>query len=734
MRRMPCTEKPLLWFLLFLLVPIAATYAGQPTLSDSLKKELSNKLYTYKLNDFEKPSGDKIDFLKQIGNLFQQLNKFDSAIYFYQQGLDQAKITDNTELISSISYNIGIAYFKKGQYNQALEYAYMALEKDREINNPKSITATLNSIALIYQEWGAYEKALSYQLESIAINEKLNNPLEIAIGTYNLGSLYLKIGKPEMAYRYFKEAQLQYSGLIEESPQNMQYKKGYSECLYSLGSIYLTKNDLQNALKQFNSSLKIKMTINDLIGLGNCYYNIGLVLTQEKDYKTAMQRFVLSLQYKIQVNDKKGIALVYYRLGDLHAKLGNLKPAEDYAFKSIPIAKQIGDKEILKAAYQTLYSVYSVHKDYKKALGYHELFKAYTDSVLNESTSRMVEELSVKHETEKKEKENEILSNENQIKALTIQKQKSVGRYLIGVLALILSLFGVLIVLFRSKQKTNKIISNKNQQLSNQNTKISKQNKEIETKNRDLTDSILYAKRIQESMLADMDQLNKELSDSFILFKPKDIVSGDFYWFGKQGNKLIVSAIDCTGHGVPGAFMSMLGNSFLNQIVFKLGVTSPDIILRELSQEVTEALKQEETNNKDGMDMALCTIDLDTGNVEFAGAKNPLIYISGESLEKIKGDRKPIGLNQYEEKEFQKHEIDIEETTCFYMFSDGYADQFGGPNNKKFMSKRFHKLLQKIHVKPMHKQREILDKSINDWMQNHEQVDDILIVGFKIEK
>jgi len=286
--------------------------------------------------------------------------------------------------------------------------------------------------------------------------------------------------------------------------------------------------------------------------------------------------------------------------------------------------------------------------------------------------------------------------------------------------------------MYRSKQKTNKIISHKNKLLNEQNIQIGNQKKEIEHKNKNLTDSIVYAKRIQDAMLNDVKLLNEILDDAFILFKPKDIVSGDFYWFGQKNNKFIFSAIDCTGHGVPGAFMSMLGNSFLNQIVFNLGITSPDIILEKLSSEVQSALKQADTNNQDGMDMALCTIDLKTKTVEFAGAKNPLVYIQNGNIERIKGDRLPIGISYGKETSFEKHLIKPKGPSYFYMFSDGYIDQFGGPVNSKFMIKQLQNLLVEIHKKPMEKQREILDATICDWMKDEDQTDDILVVGFKL--
>jgi serine phosphatase RsbU (regulator of sigma subunit) len=232
--------------------------------------------------------------------------------------------------------------------------------------------------------------------------------------------------------------------------------------------------------------------------------------------------------------------------------------------------------------------------------------------------------------------------------------------------------------------------------------------------------------------LPQVETFDQSFNDYFVIYRPKDIVSGDFYWTTRKDDVLILAVADCTGHGVPGAFMSMLGNTFLNQIVFNYGVTSPELILEKLSNEVQSTLKQAETNNQDGMDMALCTIDLKTKSLEFAGAKNPLVYVQNGEAIRIKGDRLPIGISYGKESSFKKYKITTKEPTCFYMFSDGYADQFGGPDGSKFMIKQLQNLLAEIHKKPMETQKEILDTTICEWMKDEEQIDDILIVGFKM--
>jgi serine phosphatase RsbU (regulator of sigma subunit) len=271
------------------------------------------------------------------------------------------------------------------------------------------------------------------------------------------------------------------------------------------------------------------------------------------------------------------------------------------------------------------------------------------------------------------------------------------------------------------------------EELVKQRTKeIEKQKQEIEKINKDITDSIEYAKRIQTAMLPLESNIAIHLKDYFILFKPRDIVSGDFYWFSHKNNKTFIAAVDCTGHGVPGAFMSMIGAEILTTIVNNQEIDDAAQILELLNKYIRTALKQDATENQDGMDMALCVIDKKNNTLEFAGAKNPLLYIHNNQIFKIKGNRQSIGGFQFGD--FKKHIIKYQSPTWFYIFSDGYADQFGGNPEKpeKFMVKRFKNLLLKIHQKPLEEQKNILDKEISNWMKNLRQTDDILVIGFKL--
>ncbi|MCK4699415.1 MAG: SpoIIE family protein phosphatase, partial [Bacteroidales bacterium] len=315
-----------------------------------------------------------------------------------------------------------------------------------------------------------------------------------------------------------------------------------------------------------------------------------------------------------------------------------------------------------------------------------------------------------------------------------------------------------------AKQKVE--IENKNTDLEKKNIEISTQRDEIEVQhkqlfiqkekiqeiNREITDSIEYAERIQLSALPDESILKKNVKDHFIFFKPRDIVSGDFYWFAPVENHTVITIADCTGHGVPGAFMSMLGMSLLKEIVVKGFITHPAVILRKLRKEIVNALNQRGISGeqRDGMDMALISLENKTNTIQFAGAYNPLYilrenrhttpkqfkdfsFMKGEThtLYEIKGNKMPIAFYEKMDK-FTNHEIKLKKGDLLYMFSDGYADQFGGPKSKKFKYKPFKELILNIAGQPMKEQKKILDKTFEEWKGELEQIDDVCIVGLQI--
>jgi serine phosphatase RsbU (regulator of sigma subunit) len=296
-----------------------------------------------------------------------------------------------------------------------------------------------------------------------------------------------------------------------------------------------------------------------------------------------------------------------------------------------------------------------------------------------------------------------------------------------GMLTASVACFSAMLIHVRQNLTRKEIISRLSLEVSNK--KLNEQNIVIEEKNTSITDSIRYAKRIQSAILPKEELIRESLPESFILFLPRDIVSGDFYWFDYHRGKSFIAAVDCTGHGVPGAFMSLIGNNMLNLAMADVDKLTPANILNEMKKSITSIMQQGES--KDGMDMALCIVDHENKKLEFAGAMNPLYRIRNKELEIFKGDKMPIGAYVKTVKEhFENYSLDLEKGDIFYIFSDGYADQFGGNNNKKFSSRRFGELLLSIHHLPMAGQKEILTSTLNNWKGEYKQLDDVLVIGF----
>ncbi|MBR4441091.1 MAG: SpoIIE family protein phosphatase [Bacteroidales bacterium] len=293
-----------------------------------------------------------------------------------------------------------------------------------------------------------------------------------------------------------------------------------------------------------------------------------------------------------------------------------------------------------------------------------------------------------------------------------------------------LALVAVLMFMLRKIKRINA-------ELQRQKNEIEQQKNLIEQKNCEITDSINYARKIQDSILLPETKLKKWLPQMFIYFKPKDIVSGDFYWFSKYENKYVITAIDCTGHGVPGAFLSMVGNTLLHEIVNIKHVFKPDVILTMLHTGIRLALNQssEDSENEDGMDMSLCTVDANLHRFQFAGAKNNLYVVQGDKLKILKANYYSIGGRQIRpdmQVEFTCYDFMYDDNTSIYMFSDGYLDQFGGDDNEKFNTQRFREMILANRKLPMEQQKAILAETMDKWKGNRQQIDDFLVLGVKL--
>ncbi len=641
----------------------------------------------------------KINTLNEIA--WQNINtgNYESALSFVNQAIDFSKEIMHSSTLSKQnrlvikknlgkSYNyLGIIYKYKGDYDKALEYYFKSLKIKEETEDKNGVAASYNNIGTIYTSKSYYDKALEFYFKSLNIFEELKD------------------------------------------------KNGMAATFNNIGNNHYLNKDYDKALEFYSKSLKIREETGDQKGMAKSYNNFGLIYNVRKEYNKSLEYYFKALEIRWAIKDKNGMASSHRNIGDVYILQNKLSDAKKHLLDALKIATEINAKPLMIDAYRSLSRCDSTQGDFKGAYKYYRLFSDTKDEVFNEESDKSLTEMQTKYESQKKEKEIALLNKEKEkqagIAAAESKRQKQILLFVSGFLLLVITFSFFMYRGYRQKKKANDIISA-------QKIEVEKQRDLIEIKNKDITDSINYAKRIQTAILPSVENLQKHLANSFILYQPKDIVSGDFYWFTEKDNHFIVAIADCTGHGVPGAFMSMIGNDILTQIVIEKGITTPNQILSSLHDGVKKSLKQDthESETKDGMDIAIVSFNkTNFSSVEYAGALRPLWLLKNNASEiyEYKADKHSIG-GAYSDSttEFTNHQISLNHGDSLYLSTDGYADQFGGEFGKKMMTKNMKDLLVSIQSKSMTEQKNILENHFKSWKQNKDQVDDVLVFGVRL--
>lgn len=591
-----------------------------------------------------------------------------------------------------------------------------------------------------YYIYNAADKAIELANEFLILAEEYDSTNIIEYCYQILGEAYFYQEDYNTALSYFKRFLT-----IQRQQKN---EKGIARGYNNLGIIYRALEKYPEAVQCYEKSLEINQKLNDIGGISSIYNNLGVLHENLNLYGQARDYYQKSLEIELQMNNLQGISTSYLNLGGINLKLRNYTQAINYCHKSIEISDSLNFTHTLEVNYDILYQTYKKLGNTSKALYYLEEFYILKNKRINKETNAHIAELELKYQSDKKEQEITLLQKQ--------KKQKSKLNYIgLGILFTFAILIVVLISINKLRRNNNHILRLKNSEALQQKEEIEAQRDEIEAQrdeiqrqkeisesqteqikkqNQDITDSIEYAKHIQIALFPDKITLQKVLKEGYCLFKPKDIVSGDFYWVAQVENKSIIVAADCTGHGVPGAFMSIIGINFLNEIVFDEQIIQPNLILNQLRKKIIKTLVHANRieKSKDGMDLSLIVIDYDQMKLEYAGAYNHLYYIRDHMLNTIKADRIPVGLSDKAIASFTNHTIDIQKGDTFYMFTDGFADQFGGPLRKKFRVGNLRELLLEIHEKEMTEQKRSLFETFIDWKGDQPQVDDVLSIGIRI--
>ncbi len=721
-----------------------------------------------KLHVSHSTSADSTTVNKLNDLAWERKDNPDSAIYYSNIALDMAKQIKWTKGIGETYHQLGILYLAKGEYNISIQkytkalaiWDYMA-KKTSALTSKFIFTKrakTLGNLGNVYANQGLYIKAIEHFLMALKINETLNNLKLQAVNLGNLGIIYKKQKNYAKALLYyFKSLQITHGS---------EYLQTYANTLGNIGLVYSEMKNFSSALTYYLKALALAKQNHFSVLQENTLGNIGLVYAKQNQFSKAINYNLEALDIAVKIDDKIGEAYISNNVGQFYFELRNYEKSKSYLQNALLLSSEIGDLSTQSNVYLNLSKLFE--KTGNGILAYNNLQKyiEFKDSIENEENMKAQSQLEAKFEYDRKaaadsvgfEKQKEIKNVEIENQKLEIKAKRNQQYLLFGGLALVLIFAAFMFNRFKVTQKQKQIIEIKEEETQKQKQIIEEKASELSARHKEITDSINYAERIQRSFLATKHLLDEHLKDYFVFFKPKDVVSGDFYWgcstplsFGDgSGVRFVLVTADSTGHGVPGAIMSLLNIMSIEKAIER--TYNPAEILNAARDTIIERLKKDGSadGGKDGMDCSVISVDRENQKLQVAAANNPIWIIRKKTIEEsvaltidnvekqvyelieIKADKMPVGKNDKDKQPFTLHTLDVNAGDIVFTLTDGFADQFGGEKSKKFMSKNLKELLLKNAGLPMHDQKILLETSFQNWMGNLEQVDDVTVIGIRI--
>ncbi len=651
-----------------------------------------------------------------IFNLFSQNNpKYIDSL------LQELNHSHHDSTLAKMYLDLSLAY-EKLDVSKAIIYAQKSLEIYQKSNDDYRMIKVWYRLGEQYKDIGDYQNALKYGIKLLQSSDKIKDKrlryrtkldgLHLMIGVYFITD-FIK------AYPYIKEQLFIAKQIKDKEDEGIaQYNMGN----YFIYSAFTEKEDsikkyqyLDSAYESYTSAMNIfnSSVIPDKVShILSCKENIATIYNHKLQYDKAIAYYLEIMRTYEEMKDYDGMVSTYNNISTCLMSIKKHNEAIDYLNKGISTCEKVGIYTYLPYLYSNLSEAYEKVGDYKNALLYSKRSKAVNDSIMDIEKSKNIQELSVKYETQLKDAENKILKSRT-------ERQKIIS-WSIGIMLLLLSL--VTFLVYKAYQNKNRV-----------NRLITIQKQLIEQRNKDIIDSIIYAKRIQHAILPSLKIWKELLPNSFVLYLPKDKVAGDFYWMEDMEDYIYVAAADCTGHGVPGAIVSVICSNALTKAVIEDKQVETNGILDTTQSIVVEKLSKAEENIQDGMDICLIRIDKkDRRHIQYSGANRPLYIVSEKGeIQEIKPDKQPIG--KYDnEQPFNKQDIILSSNDTIYLATDGYSDQFGGDKDKKFSAKSLRKLLSDIANKNIEQQKEIFLDTHIKWRGKLEQTDDITVIGIKI--
>ena len=631
----------------------------------------------------------------------------DSALLIIEEYISISKKNNNYKIADGIT-NKGYIHLQLGNHKTALNCFFSVLKLGENNSDSTQISESYNDIAMVYMESQQYEKALNYYEKSLKISRSQNDFKNISFTLNNYGLVFLYLSDYDKAIEVFYEA------------------------------LELKKNSLET---ETDSDERYYLQI-DIAMLES---NLGLVFKEKKQYKKAIS--ITEEAAKIFKKLEMNFYLIqnYYNLSELNLLQNNLFVAKKYGDLSLELIEDDQLLDLKSNSLEVLAKVYEKLNQNEKALDFLENSQLLNDSVNREENKTAVAEAEIKYEYDKKLVRDSLVNLQKQrvfdaslaVKNAELKSQSKITNGIVLILFLIV-VFSILIwIRYQKNQQEKEVIQDQKKVMDDAYEELESNKKQIEQKNKEIIDSIYYARYIQRALYPDEDLIKDYFKDYVIFNFPKDIVGGDFHWFKSFGDKAVAIAADCTGHGVPGGFITVLGNLFIESSTGDKPL-SPNQILSDINNELVTVLKQDEKDAiQDGMDLAICLIDKKERKLVFSGSRNGIYIINKKGeLKEIKGDYTPVGgfyskKEKFKRRDYELHEIKLKKDEWVFMYSDGYYDQFGGPKNKSMGSTRFKEMLSNA-VKENKLKTSHFKEGFFNWMGDNEQIDDVLVMGFNL--
>jgi serine phosphatase RsbU (regulator of sigma subunit)/Tfp pilus assembly protein PilF len=610
---------------------------------------------------------NRFNSLLKLGKLSAAEQVYDSAIYYDKRAVDLATELKYERGIANANIDLAVSYWYIGNYSESLNCNYAALEIFQRINDQKGISQAYNNMGIVYARQENYQKALECYMITLGIKRQLGDTKATASTLINIGSAYDNLKEYDKSFMYYREG------------------------------------------------LALKRSMDDKRGEGVCLLNIGLVHSKVGNTDSSNYYLTQSLELRRSIKDKRGIISSLVALGALQITMGKYADAEKCLLEADTLSRALGTLDLTQSAWDQLTILYDSTGRYHDALRAFRIYVELSDSINLQEANRNSDKLEMNYEFEKER----IAMQKEQEKQTALAEEADKQR--------LMWIFGISIVLV-IVTISSLFLFTRLRIIRGQKAIIEQQKLLVEEKSKEVYDSINYAKRIQYTLLAHDNFLSAHLQEHFIFFQPKDIVSGDFYWASAQDGKFYVAICDCTGHGVPGAFMSLLNISFLNEAIAERKMTDPAAILDFVREKLITNISQD--GGQDGMDAVLLSIDIKNRTVQYAGANNSPVVIGKSGVTDCEGDKMPVGMGERMQP-FSNHALQLHEGDVLYVFTDGFADQFGGDRGKKYRRAKLLENLAGISHQPMDGQKNHLQNEFALWKGELEQVDDVLVVGIR---